>query len=95
MIFDFDDLERRRWSFHHNGAGLYAKPRWHQDNLGMYRLQVYDKNRLGMHWQIHKDSAHFFHEYKKAGKKMPVSIGIGGDPLYIWCGQAPMPNWYV
>ncbi len=60
-------------------------------NLGMYRLQVYDKNRLGMHWQIHKDGAHFFHEYKKAGQKMPVSIAIGGDPLYIWCGQAPMP----
>lgn len=62
-----------------------------KQNLGMYRLQVYDKNHLGMHWQIHKDSAHFFHEYKKAGKRMPVSIGIGGDPMYIWCGQAPMP----
>lgn len=60
-------------------------------NLGMYRLQVYDKNHLGMHWQIHKDSNHFFNEYKKANKKMPVSIGIGGDPLYTWCGQAPLP----
>ena len=60
-------------------------------NLGMYRLQVYPDNTLGMHWQIHKDSNHFFHEYKKAGKKMPVSIGIGGDPMYIWCGQAPLP----
>ncbi len=60
-------------------------------NLGMYRLQVYDDYTLGMHWQIHKDSNHFFHEYKKAGKKMPVSIGIGGDPMYIWCGQAPLP----
>ncbi|WP_458699438.1 menaquinone biosynthesis decarboxylase [Sulfurospirillum sp. 1307] len=63
-----------------------------KQNVGMYRLQVYDRNRLGMHWQIHKDGAHFFHEYKEAGKKMPVSIAIGGDPLYIWCGQAPMPN---
>lgn len=61
-------------------------------NLGMYRLQQYDKNHLGMHWQIHKDGAHLFHEYAKAGKKMPVSVAIGGDPLYIWCGQAPMPN---
>jgi 4-hydroxy-3-polyprenylbenzoate decarboxylase len=60
-------------------------------NVGMYRLQVYDDKTLGMHWQIHKDSNHFFHEYKKAGKKMPVSIGIGGDPMYIWCGQAPLP----
>ena len=60
-------------------------------NVGMYRLQIYDDQTVGMHWQIHKDSNHFFHEYKKAGKKMPVSIGIGGDPMYIWCGQAPLP----
>lgn len=60
-------------------------------NLGMYRLQQYDKNRLGMHWQIHKDASHFFDQYQKAGKKMPISVAIGGDPLYIWCGQAPMP----
>lgn len=61
-------------------------------NLGMYRLQIYDKNTLGMHWQIHKDGAHFFHDYRRAGKKMPVSVAIGGDPLYIWCGQAPLPK---
>lgn len=63
-----------------------------QNNLGMYRLQVSGENELLMHWQIHKDGAHFFHEYKKAGIKMPVSIAIGGDPLYIWCGQAPLPK---
>jgi len=60
-------------------------------NLGMYRLQVYDKNHLGMHWQIHKDSSHFFDQYQKAGEKMPVSIAIGGDPLYTWCATAPLP----
>jgi len=60
-------------------------------NLGMYRLQQYDKNRLGMHWQIHKDASHFFDQYQRAGIKMPVTVAIGGDPLYIWCGQAPMP----
>ncbi len=61
-------------------------------NLGMYRLQQHDKKRLGMHWQIHKDASHFFDQYKEAGKKMPVTVAIGGDPLYIWCGQAPMPH---
>jgi len=60
-------------------------------NLGMYRLQVYDKNHLGMHWQIHKDASHFFDQYQRAGKKMPVSVGIGGDPLYTWCATAPLP----
>ncbi|EEU7408112.1 menaquinone biosynthesis decarboxylase [Campylobacter jejuni] len=64
-----------------------------QNNLGMYRLQMSDKNELLVHWQIHKDGANFYHEYKNAGfKKMPVSIAIGGDPLYIWCSQAPLPK---
>ncbi len=62
-----------------------------QKNLGMYRLQVFDETHLGLHWQVHKDSNHFFHQYKKAGKKMPVTIALGGDPLYIWCAQAPLP----
>lgn len=61
-------------------------------NLGMYRLQVFSKNELGMHWQIHKDGANYFKDYKQAGKKMPISVAIGGDPLYIWCGQAPLPH---
>ncbi len=61
-------------------------------NLGLYRLQLHSKNELGMHWQIHKDAAHFYHEYAKAGEPMPISVAIGGDPLYFWCGQAPLPK---
>lgn len=60
-------------------------------NVGMYRLQLYDDGALGMHWQIHKDSSHFFHDYRKAGLKMPVAIAIGGDPLLTWCATAPAP----
>lgn len=44
-----------------------------------------------MHWQIHKDASHFFDQYQKAGKKMPVTVAIGGDPLYTWCATAPLP----
>lgn len=61
-------------------------------NLGMYRLQVFSDNTLGLHWQIHKDSTAFFNEYKQTGRKMPISIAIGGDPLYTWCATAPMPK---
>ncbi len=62
------------------------------NNVGMYRLQAYGKSTLGMHWQIHKDSNHIFHQYKKANKKMPVTVAIGGDPLYSWCATAPLPQ---
>ncbi len=61
-------------------------------NVGMYRLQVHDERHLGMHWQIHKDSTLFFEEYRKAGEKMPVTVVIGGDPLYTWVATAPLPH---
>jgi 4-hydroxy-3-polyprenylbenzoate decarboxylase len=61
-------------------------------NIGMYRLQVFDKNHLGMHWQVHKDSTLFFNQYRDAKKKMPVTVVIGGDPLYTWVATAPLPH---
>lgn len=60
-------------------------------NLGLYRVQKISKDKILIHWQVHKDGSNFYDEYRKAGKKMPVSIAIGGDPLYFWCGQAPLP----
>jgi len=61
-------------------------------NLGMYRLQVFDKNTTGMHWHIHKDGAHNFHEYKKAGLKMPVAVAIGTEPVVTYAATAPLPR---
>ena len=61
-------------------------------NLGMYRMQIFDKNTTGMHWHIHKDGAHFFHEYKKLGRRMPVAVAIGADPSVIYAATAPLPR---
>ncbi len=61
-------------------------------NVGMYRLQIFDKNTTGMHWQIHKDGSHFFSEYRRAGKRMPVAVAIGADPATIYAATAPMPR---
>lgn len=61
-------------------------------NLGMYRMQIFDKNTTGMHWHIHKDGAHFFHEYKKLGMRMPVAVAIGADPSVIYAATAPLPR---
>ncbi len=60
-------------------------------NLGMYRMQVLDKNSTAMHWQIHKDGSHFFSEYREAGRRMPVSVVIGADPSIIFSATAPLP----
>lgn len=60
-------------------------------NMGMYRLQQISRTTTAMHWQIHKDGSHFWHEYRKAGKRMPVSVVIGGDPSLIFSATAPLP----
>ena len=61
-------------------------------NVGMYRLQVFGKNTTGMHWHIHKDGSHFYNEYRRAGKRMPVSVAIGADPATIYAATAPLPR---
>ncbi len=60
-------------------------------NVGLYRMQVYDRKTTAMHWHIHKDGAHFFHEFKKQGKKMEVAIALGADPASCYSASAPLP----
>ncbi len=60
-------------------------------NVGLYRMQVYDKNTTAMHWHIHKDGAHFFHEYRRQNKRMEVAVAIGADPAVCYSASAPLP----
>lgn len=61
-------------------------------NVGMYRMQVIGKDTTGMHWQRHKTGANHFEAWKKAGKIMPVSVALGGDPVYTYASTAPLPE---
>ncbi len=61
-------------------------------NVGMYRMQVFSPDMTGMHWHLHKNSARHYHEYKKLGKRMPVSVTLGGDPVYTYVATAPLPD---
>lgn len=61
-------------------------------NMGMYRMQIFDKNTTGMHWHRHKTGARHYDAYKRLGRRMPVSVAIGGDPAYIYSATAPMPD---
>jgi 4-hydroxy-3-polyprenylbenzoate decarboxylase len=61
-------------------------------NIGMYRMQVFEPTMTGMHWHKHKVSARHYNEYKKAGKRMPVAVALGGDPIYTYSATAPLPE---
>lgn len=61
-------------------------------NVGLYRMQVFSPTLTAMHWHRHKVSARHFNEYKKLGKKMPVVVSLGGDPVYSYAATAPLPE---
>ncbi len=67
-------------------------PETGKTNVGMYRMQILDKNSTGMHWQLHKTGANHFEAWKKTGRKMPVSVALGGDPAYTYAATAPLPE---
>jgi len=60
-------------------------------NVGMYRMQVYDKRTTGMHWQRHKHGRE--HQDATArGARMPVAVALGGDPVLTYAATAPLPS---
>jgi len=67
-------------------------PETGKTNVGMYRMQVLDQNTTGMHWQRHKTGANHFDAWKKRNERMPVSVALGGDPVYTYAATAPLPE---
>lgn len=61
-------------------------------NVGMYRMQIFDDRTTGMHWHRHKTGARHYDAYKTRSERMPVSVALGGDPIYTYCATAPMPD---
>jgi 4-hydroxy-3-polyprenylbenzoate decarboxylase len=60
-------------------------------NVGMYRMQVFDRQTTGMHWHKHKDGARHYQHYEGVGKRMEVAVALGGDPSIIYASTAPLP----
>ena len=73
-------------------AGIYTKdPESGVRNVGMYRVQVYDKKLAAMHWHMHHDGARHFRDYKRRGQKMPLAIVLGGEPVLPYAATCPLP----
>ncbi len=61
-------------------------------NLGMYRVQRYDAQTTGVHWQIHKGGGFHYHEAEKLHQPLPVTVFLGGPPALILAAIAPLPE---
>ncbi len=67
-------------------------PKTQKRNVGMYRMQIYDKKTTGMHWQIHKVGSRHFQDYQERRQRMEVAVALGGDPAMMFSALAPLPE---
>jgi len=67
------------------------KPR---QNLGIYRMQVVDTNRVIMRWLAHRGGALDFREWclQHPDAPFPVSVALGADPATMLATVTPVPD---
>jgi 4-hydroxy-3-polyprenylbenzoate decarboxylase len=74
------------------GMVFTKSPEEGRRNIGLYRLQVYDRNTTGMHWHPPKGGAAHYLEAEKRGERLPVAVAIGADPTTLYSATAPVPD---
>jgi UbiD family decarboxylases len=60
-------------------------------NVGMYRIQIYDRCTAGMHWQLHKVGAEHHRKSEEKGERIQAAVVLGGDPACTFSAIAPLP----
>lgn len=61
-------------------------------NVGVYRLQVLDCNRLIVRWLANRGGARHHAMWRGLGREMPVAIVIGADPALMLAAAMPIPE---
>ena len=61
-------------------------------NLGIYRMQVYDRTTAGLHWQIQKGGGFHYQAAEKMNQPLPVTVFLGGPPALMISAIAPLPE---
>ncbi|MFN3406901.1 MAG: menaquinone biosynthesis decarboxylase, partial [Caldimicrobium sp.] len=67
-------------------------PETGERNIGMYRMQIYDRKTTGMHWQMHKVGAKHYRKAELRKEKLPVAVSLGPEPAVIYAATAPLPE---
>ncbi len=71
---------------------ITKNPESGEQHTGIYRLQQYGPDTLGMHFQTHRVGANNFRKWSQRGERMPVAAVIGCDPATLFSGLAPVPE---
>jgi 4-hydroxy-3-polyprenylbenzoate decarboxylase len=71
---------------------ITCDPDTKEQHTGIYRLQQYGPDTLGLHVQVHRIGANNYRKWAARGEKMPIAAVIGADPVTVFSGLAPVPE---
>jgi 4-hydroxy-3-polyprenylbenzoate decarboxylase len=76
------------------GLVITRGPRKPRQNLGIYRMQVLESNRLILRWLPHRGGAQDFRDHALAhpGQPYPVAVALGADPATLLGAVTPVPD---
>lgn len=67
-------------------------PKTGKRNIGMYRIQKFDDQTTGMHWQIAKGGGYHYHTAETLNQPLEVALVIGSDPALLLATVAALPE---
>lgn len=69
-------------------------PNQARENMGIYRQQLLDKNKLIMRWLSHRGGALDYQTWQQAYPKerFPIAVTLGADPATILAAVTPIPD---
>lgn len=79
-------------AFNTLGLVYTESPTTGKHNLGIYRMQRYDKTSTGMHWQIGKGGGFHYFEAEQRDESLEVTCFLGGPPALMLSAVAPLPE---
>ena len=76
------------------GLVITKGPSKDRQNLGIYRQQLLDKNKLIMRWLSQRGGALDYKDWceKNPGEPFPISVALGADPATTLAAVTPIPD---
>ncbi|HLB29655.1 MAG TPA: UbiD family decarboxylase, partial [Dehalococcoidia bacterium] len=71
---------------------LTRDPLTARSNLGIYRMQLYGRDRTGMHWQIAKGGGLHYWQAERDGQPLAAAAILGADPALMLAAVLPLPE---
>ena len=76
------------------GLTITRQPGGKRQNIGIYRQQVIDRNRIIMRWLAHRGGAIDYQRWRERypDEPFPVAVALGADPATLLAAVTPIPD---